>query len=227
MTRYSPRTGLPTEYQAGPFDAEHVYLTWGGKLPGLETWSCSLRLAAITPGDLTNDPAWLASAKTAVQTFHASPLTGICPLAKLSFVKAQVIKADGHYKYNTPNEIVVADVSGGHGTGNPSHPLQVALGVSLLTGFSRGPAHKGRFYVPLPNQLPQSDGLISTTESGNVKTTATTLVTALNAITPNLQVAVFSRKAGAPAHRLVTTVSVGRALDTQRRRRKKVPELYN
>lgn len=214
-------------YVAGPFDAEHTYLTWGGKLPGNEGWSCSMRFAGIGGGELINDPAWLASAKTAIQTFHAAALTGISPMAKLSFVKAQVIKVDGHYKFLTPNEIVVADVGGGHGTLGPSHPLQVALAVSLTTGFSRGPAHRGRFYVPLPNQLPASDGLISTVDSGNVKTTATTLLNALNAITPNLQAAVFSRKLGAPAHRLVTAISVGRALDTQRRRRKKLAELYN
>jgi len=38
---------------------------------------------------------------------------------------------------------------------------------------------------------------------------------------------VMSRKAGAPTTRIVTGVDVGRVLDTQRRRRRSLPESYS
>lgn len=214
-------------YTPGPFDSEHVYLQWGGKLPGGEGWSCGLRMAKVLGGDLAQDAGWLNAAKTAVQAYHTNASSFISGGAKLSFVKANVINADGHYKFDTNNEVIVADVPGTNGDATPIHPNQVTYAVTLLTGFTRGPAHKGRFYVPLPNIIIGADGLMSTSNQTSAKTTANTLITALNAITANIQVAVFSRKSGAPAHRLVTGVTVGRALDTQRRRRKSLPEQYN
>jgi hypothetical protein len=213
-------------YIAGPFDNTHGYLQWGGKLPGNEQWTCGLRMADTTGGNpAESDPTFLAALATHVTTYHQAALTGVSPLAKLSFVKFNGIGIDGKYLYQSTQEVVLADLAGG-GAGAGNMPNQLALAVSLTTGFSRGPAHRGRFYLPMPTHTVGLDGLISTGAAGGVASTTTTFINGLNSITENFQVAVYSRKLGAPAHRMVTGNQVGRVIDTQRRRRRSLAEMY-
>jgi len=212
-------------YEAGPFDAAHWYLQWGGKLPGNEEWSCGIRMAAAEGVTPTNDPAMLTGCKNAVQTYHMAASTFIAAPAKLSFVKLNLIDTDGHYVADTTSEIVVADIAGG-GPATTPYPNQVAMAVSLTTGFSRGPAHRGRFYLPLPGFVLGTDGLITAANAIGLSGTTDTFIASLNAVTANAFAAVFSRKLGAPAHRPITGNLVGRVLDTQRRRRRSLVENY-
>jgi len=212
-------------YTPGPFDITHWYLQWGGKLPGNEQWSCGLRMVPITSTVPTNDPAMLAAASTAVRAYHVNGATFISQSAKLSFVKLNVVTPAGHYAEDATHEVVHSDVMGGGPSAAP-YPNQVAIAVSLTTGFSRGPAHRGRFYLPLPGFVLGTDGTIASGNAIGLSGTTDTFIAALNAITTNAAVAVMSRKAGAPAHRLVTGNLVGRVLDTQRRRRRSIPEDY-
>jgi len=226
MTRYNPRTGAPTEYQVGPFDAPHLYLQWGGKLPGSEEWSCGMRFASTGGTPTDTDPAsMLAGVTSAVQTFHTAAASLIHTDAKLSFVKLNRIGTDGHYILPTTYEQIVADVSGGGGAGI-RYPNSVAWVVSLTTGVSRGPAHRGRFYVPMPVAAVQTDGSFNTTAQDSLGGTVDTLISVLNGQALYYRLAVFSRKAGAPTHRLVTGNEVGKTPDTQRRRRNKLLEVY-
>lgn len=213
-------------YVPGDFDGAHLYLQWGGKLPGNETWSCGLRMATtsgavISPNDQN---AMITACKTAIQAFHTRVGTGIGPGAKLSFVKLNAISANGAYSIDTTTQQVVADVAGG-GV-ETFHPNQVAWALTLETGYSRGPAHRGRIYLPLPGISVQADGLVQAADATALKTSAGTLLTALNAAQANYKVAVFSRKNPGATHRLVTGFAVGRALDTQRRRRRSLIENY-
>lgn len=225
MTRYSPRTGLPQEYQTGPFDSTHLYLQWGGKLPGNESWSCGLRFAGPDASAVADAAAMLPACVTAVTAFHTSVNMQISERAKLSQVKLNAINADGHYVTQATNSTVVADTAGG-GEQWPEHPNQVALAVSFTTGFSRGPAHRGRIYVPLPTQQIEDTGLIQGVAAIAVRTQTTALIAALNAVNANWKLAVFSRKAGAPSHRLITGCQIGKAMDTMRRRRRSLVENY-
>lgn len=212
-------------YEPGPYDSKHWYLQWGGKLPGNEQWSCGLRLANTAGGDPINDPAMLAACKTAIQAFHVSVGASISQPAKLSFVKLNLIGTDGHYVAPVTYQTIVADVSGG-GPASAPYPNQIALAVSLTTGFSRGPAHRGRFYLPLPGFNLDGTGLIAAANANVCSGAVDTLVAALNAVSANAKVAVFSRKFGAAAHNLVTGNLVGRVYDTQRRRRRSLIEDY-
>lgn len=212
-------------YTPGPFDSAHWVLQWGGKLPGSETWSCSLRMA-LTGGAVTITSTEHAAVVAAIQAYHQAANTQISSLAKLSFVKFNPVDVNGHYSFDTTNETIVADVAGGVTETTPKYPNQVTWVVSTVTGFSRGPAHAGRFFNPLPTVTVQADGLVGASAATNLKTTGNTLITSLNAVAAGLKVAVFSRKSGAATHRLVTGVEVGRALDTQRRRRRKLTELH-
>lgn len=224
MPRYSQRTGLLQEYQVGPYDAPHLYLQWGGKLPGLESWSCGIRLKKVTGGVTQGgEPSgMIAAATAAITAFHQRAATMIHSSAKLSFVKLNGIALNGTYMTESTFETPVADLSGGMTT--PLVPNQVALAATLETGFSRGPAHRGRFYLPLPAIQVAADGVIGADLAASVAGSADTLLADLNAVNADFKVAVFSRKAGAPASRLVNDISVGRVLDTQRRRRRSLVE---
>lgn len=224
-TRYSPRTGLPTTYQAGPYSAEHFYVQWGGKLPGNEQWSCGVRMQNKGGGGLADRAALLPAVSAAILAMHTDPNVQIAGPAKLSFVKANMISTSGDYVEDVSGEIVHADVAGGGGAAQ-KYPNQVALAVSLTTGFTRGPAHRGRFYLPLPNETLDTVGVITAGALGPTETALEAWLTAMNAAHAYWEVAVFSRKAGAPAKRKVTGIEIGRVLDTQRRRRRSLLEQY-
>lgn len=226
MPRYNPNTGQLETYQPGPFDDPHLYLQWGGKLPGGEEWSCGLRMAAKNAFTSLDAQGMLAGVTAAVQAYHTNANTCINPPAKLSFVKLNAVGEDGKYIEDVTFGSILADIAGGAAGTAINYPNQNALAVSLLTAVTRGPAHRGRFYLPLPKVSVGTDGLIDAATRDLIKGTSTTFLNALNAVNANYEVAVFSRKAGAPAHRPVTAMAVGRVIDTQRRRRRKLAENY-
>lgn len=208
----------------GNFDSAHIYVQWGGKLPGGETWSCGLRLRKKTPGTPDNGGALLAGVTTAVSEYHSDVDTLISSAAKLSFVKVNAIAVNGHYQSQSTNQSVLADIPGGVG-GGTAYPNQVCCVVTLTTGFSRGPAHKGRFYLPLPAGMPvAADGRCLAAVAASVSTQTSTFISQLNTVNADYEVAVFSRKDGAPGNRRVIGNVVGRVLDTQRRRRRALAE---
>lgn len=212
-------------YTPGNFDSTHFYLQWGGKLPGGEQWSCGLRMRNKSGAGFEWTSGMQAAVATAVQAYHTSNSSQVSADAKLSFVKFNLINAEGRYAEATTHETLLADIPGS-GASPAIYPNQIALAVSLVTGFSRGPAHRGRFYLPLPAFPVAGDGLISDEHRDFARTAATTLLTALNAVSANWEVAVFSRKLGAAGNRRVTGIEIGRALDTQRRRRRSLTEQY-
>jgi len=212
-------------YVPGPFIGPHLYLQWGGKLPGNEEWSCGLRMSPINTGDVASAAAMLPGVTAAVQAFHSSPDINTNARALLSFVKLNAIGTDGKYVLPTTNEQIVADVPGSATAAN-CPPNQVAHAITLTTAVSRGPAHQGRFYLPLPTYTIQPDGRILALYTDSIHGAVTSFLAALNGVNANFKVAVYSRKLGAPAQRLVTGAKVGRVLDTQRRRRRSLVEAY-
>lgn len=209
------------------FDSAHVYVQWGGKLPGNEEWSCGFRMRRKS-GVVQSGEAFtmLPGLATALQAFHTSGNTNLGTGAKLSFVKANAISIDGKYMDpNGTNQHILADIPGG-GTSPQTFPNQVALAVTLTTGFTRGPAHKGRFYLPLHNGSIDATGLLAAGDAVAVSGAVDTLLTAVNGVDANYEMAIFSRRPSGPGNRRVTGNLVGRALDTQRRRRRSLNEDY-
>jgi hypothetical protein len=213
-------------YTPGNFDIVHQYVQWGGVLPGGEIWSCGLRIAPVAGVTPAPDQALCDGIATAISTFHSSTGGHITSRAQLQFVKVNPIGVDGKYAF--PVSIVknFSPVILGGGTGSATPPNQVALAATLTTDVARGVASKGRFYIPVPDCNSASDGLLATADVTAVKTAVNLLVTNINAVSANYDVAVFSRKSGAATHRLVTGCKVGRVLDTIRRRRNKIAEKY-
>jgi len=213
-------------YVPGPFVAPHLYLQWGGTLPGNEQWSCGLRMSQINTGPWpdTDAAAMLPAAATAIEAFHSRPASKINVYCMLTYIKLNPINVSGHYDLPTTNELAITPESGGSSTN--LYPNQVALAASLVTAVTRGPAHAGRIYLPMPTAAVLPDGEITAADRDTIKGSLTTLLTDLNALRTNYAVAVHSRKSGAPAQRVVTGWRVGRVLDTQRRRRKSLAENY-
>jgi hypothetical protein len=226
-------------YTAGPFPIQHLLLQWGGKLPGNEQWSCSIRLAEQPPHipgsnyvPLESDiDSWLNGAiKNAVLSYHTAQASHIDARCKLSFAKLNAVGIDGKYLNPLTHEYVFADVGGG-GANYGNFPNQNTVAVSLTTGYSRGPAHRGRFYLPLPTVQIDPNGQIAVGFIQDIEQATKTFLEAVadvpgidapNSMTP----VVMSRKSGAPAYRVITGVSVGMVMDTQRRRRKSLAENY-
>lgn len=225
-------------YTPGNFNKQHVLLQWGGPLPGLEEWSCSLRFCEqSSAGGLEVPPqaevkSWLeGSVQEAVLAYHTRSSTRIHTNAKLAYAKLNRIDVEGHYMDSTTNEVIFADISGGNSdTGSQSLPNQCALAVSLTTGFSRGPAHRGRFYLPLPSvYMEDGSGAIVPNHVADIVASTKTFLEALADVpgldSPvSLTPSVMSRKAGAAANRPITGVEIGRIIDTQRRRRRSLSE---
>lgn len=221
------------------YDRRHILAQWGGTLPGGEIWSNSLRLASSVTGPLSWVPtqseliAWLEGpAKDAVAAFHTSTGAHLGMNAKLAYLKMNVVDMNGHYVEQTTHEYVYSPQPFGNSNA-VVHPTQVALVVSTTTAYARGPAHRGRFYLPLPAiMVTPSTGLISVTDAQDVAASAATFISALHdqpGIDPigddDMHVCVMSR-GGAGATNRVTGVDVGLVLDTQRRRRNALPENY-
>jgi hypothetical protein len=184
-----------------------------------------MRLLNKGAGDPADAPGLLPTMVTAVAAFHADPNMQIGTGAKLSFVKLNAIDVNGHYSSGVTNIVTYPDLAGG-GSVVSKYPNQIALAVSLTTGFSRGPAHRGRFYLPLPCQTIDVNGLITAGSIAPMKPVISTFVAAVNAASANWEVGIMSRKLGAPGARKVTGELVGRVFDTQRRRRRSLVEAY-
>ena len=212
-------------YTPGPFDSQHIYVQWGGKLPGNEQWSCGFRMRKKTPGAIDDGSGLLVGVSAAIATYHADTDTHIGASAKLSFVKVNAISTAGTYLGSGTVQALYADVPGAW-TGDPVHPNQIACAVSLTTGFSRGPAHRGRFYLPMPAIPVLPSGVMAAATAVLVSNATDRLLTAVNAVNSDYEMAIFSRKSGAPGNRRVTGNLVGEVLDTQRRRRRSLVENY-
>lgn len=225
------------------FDRQHVLLTWGGDLSGGEKWVCSLRTAPfpIVPGAVFINDDDLASLSpsyvAAVKAFHASQTLKLSSLAKLTFVKLAAIGTDGKYIPGAVSvkETVFAPIGGAGGmpgSYDSTSPQvnQVALCITTTTDMPRGYGHQGRFYLPVPQMFPAADGLISAADADGVKAAVKTFIEAI-ADVPGIDTdvsptpCVMSRHGTGSTHK-ITGAKVGRVLDTQRRRRRSLPENY-
>lgn len=201
-------------------------LVFGGTMPGLDEWSCSMILA----GEVAN-PSLVATAvdyKPAFTAWWGRASSSIAPGATLEYVKFnQINKSDGKYTSSgTSDTALYAPAL----IGNPTSfklPNQCTQAVTLHSELSRGRGSKGRFYPPTTtfdgtSQTLGTDGRVGAVWSKGEADSAATLLNAINAIAVNLSVVVWSQ-IGQAAHG-VEKVSVGRVVDTQRRRRSSLDE---
>lgn len=219
------------------YDREHGVLTWGGTLPGGEIWTNSLRMAETESNILggANDaagwdmPALLAHYVTVLSTHHAQPEAFIHSTCKLTWVKFNRVNVDGRYIDPNTNLQVVSPVAGGRPTNQ--HPNQCCLVVSFGTAVSRGRASKGRLFAPSPAFALDPTARIEVNDAlqavGRYKATIEALSDVPGLDTADSPGAVIMSKVGLELRtRRISSVRIGRVLDTQRRRRGSMIEDY-
>jgi hypothetical protein len=223
------------------YDRKHILLTWGGTLPGGEEWSCGVRLAsAVSEASLSPIPLGIAddflalllsgSYSGSVKAFHTRSETGIHGSALLTHIKAAAIGTNGKY---LPGQVAMVEeefepIPGGYG--GLQHPNQCTVAVTTTTDLPRGLAHMGRFYLPMPGFTLDGDGVFSAADAANLAASASTFLENISDI-PGVDIitspgASVMSKVGSGASNRITGVKVGRVIDTQRRRRRDLPEEY-
>jgi hypothetical protein len=204
----------------------HTRVTFGGSLgTGLfqEQWVCGLSLGGEgTDATLTLPvQAELDAVATAIKNYVAYSGSGIGGVAVLLFVKFAVIDATGHYA-GDPVLINVAATQGG--SAGASHPFQISRVISLDTG-RRGPTGRGRFFAPAAVGAIDSEGLSTVDQAQTAAFSAADMIKNVNnAVSGAARVVVASSKG---YNTTVSSVRVGRVLDTVRSRRTSLQERYS
>lgn len=222
------------------FDRKHLVLQWGGTLPGGEEWTCGLRLAGGNTGaDPLGFPTHdgIATALTgyvgdAVHDYHVNGSGLISSACRLTYAKLNAVGEDGKYTDGTTIERSYGTT--GVAGGSPSalvYPNQIAAVISTTTEIARGYGHAGRYYLPLPSAaVVASTGLVAVEDATALANQAIAFINSLSSGSisgpiGSMNVCVMSRHGTGSTHE-VTGVRVGRVLDTQRRRRRSLPETY-
>jgi hypothetical protein len=209
-----------------PYD-NHIRLTMSGAFqtvgqPILERFSFGINLS-----DPPNfDPLLLAPdlAQDCVNMFSRAG-TGIANTALLQEVKMARIGADGRY---TGDPAIVSTNARGGGGSQIKYPTQISLAVSFGT-TRRGASGRGRMYLPLPlASLDTNTFTISLLAAEGVRDSIATWIADLRnqpgLDPPNAPRPTIASIKGYNTD--ITTVRVGRVLDTIRSRRTSVPESY-
>lgn len=211
-----------------PYSEPHVHLTWGGTLFGVETWSNGLRMSHPQSSSAQLMYGWaqqyIEDAAAAITTWWKSGALFANNRAHLTWVKMQPVDINGKY-YNGQDTNEILLTSPGDPGGGARQAAQLAIVHTLLTDRPRGLASHGRIYVPCGMAV-QDDGLMFPTDCMSMATATATLIESLAsmddpALGTNVQV---MSKRGISS--TVTRVGVGRVIDTQRRRRRNLPEEY-
>lgn len=216
---------------ARPSDIERVYdlgmayaqpflrLVAIGDLYGVEDWSFSMSLIADDDGPGATPTEVPSAIVNAFQTwFNTGSL--ISNAARLLTLKLNLIGEDG--RYVNPTTVQYDYTSIPVGNSSTKVPAQIAYAVSLRTALSRGRAHAGRFYVPVPALSPNADGQISVSA---IAAPTDTLLASIQGAIPGYVLGVTS-SIGSGAEQRVVNARYGRILDTIRSRRDKLPEDY-
>ncbi len=200
-----------------------VKVVWGGKFY-TDEWACSVHMAAIDAGSPVNfnvddlKPA-LLDWFTRVNSYTSSKAT-------LEFVKAnEVDKVTGRYVdgSNPRTALFPPGVVGSSSAG--AQPSQLSTCITMHTDLVRGRASHGRFYPPGGFPGLGVDGRMPANFVKDMADSAQELLSELNAVTGFAgawRVVVWSQ-IGQTAQ-TAERVSVGRVVDTQRRRRSSLDE---
>jgi hypothetical protein len=228
------------------YDRPHYLFSFGGTaVSGLEQWQTGLRFAPnegrtetallealdqISVQDMFED---FAPIITNTDSLMSYPKTLVATFAKLA-----VIKPDGHYA-GSP-KLYEGHAPGANPVNSTSVP-QVAWVATLGTGHQFGMAQRGRMYWPCPISIPSTlDGVTGQVPQAHCDDFRDMIADAISQADGEVSTtlvpafaAVMSKSGGVSAPQApgttnpVIEVSVGRILDTQRRRRGELQEAYN
>lgn len=221
---------------------EHVQVSWRGRFGSItdpvEIWQIGL---AFSISGIVLREHLADFAEQCSLSFSNRVLPSISNEAALESTRAALISGDtGRTVRNGDGAFVQGDyVGGGPGGSTVTLPFQTALAITLETGRS-GNVGRGRFFLPVPAAAGSTTlGLVTGTAAQTLATSMAAFINDLNtraiaqqtdATNPlNVGPVVVASggsvtKAIPPALVPVTGVSVGRVVDTQRRRRNALDE---
>jgi len=220
----------------------HYLLVFGGAFWSQEIWQCGIRMR--WPGTLSPEPSdsdmiayaagGLADVSADVAAYWADTHVGASRKAILNWVKFNAINSEGNYldSENSNEHVLTTPVTppAFSPLGTETIP-QAALCLGMTTAAKRGPASKGRIFLP-PQQYVYQSGSprIDTTALGQILTAFHTFIAALNnwpgTDVPHDPVVSVLSPVGSGHSKPVTGVRVGDLYDTQRRRRNRLTESY-
>jgi hypothetical protein len=211
------------------FPAQHFLLAWQGILPGGDIFSGGFRLSPefTLASQESAQSACDDYAAVLASWWSAAGNPMVSARATLATVKLNRIGTNGKYveAYTIRKDFEGTLPKGAVGS---SLPNQVAWVATLETGRTRGLAHRGRIFFPVPAAGIGLDGYVAAADATNAANRVAALINSVNGVRPSAKVHVYSagsEKTGAPGvHRPVTGVSVGRVLDTMRTRRNALNE---
>jgi hypothetical protein len=208
----------------------HVLVSFGGTLREMggddEIWQCGIRCSVEAGFD---EHTYVGEIAAPLVTWFQAGTSMHSNWAKLGWIKAAQIGADGRYPsttYAPAHALIVPTMAGGGATQTMPAFCSVAYSWKAST-HPRGPAANGRVYPPnYAAPLVYGSSVIA-------DDTATTLVGAAQQLlavvqnelgTQHTSPGIFSKIGGAAGN--ITSVKIGNVVDTQTRRKRKVPERY-
>lgn len=199
--------------------AGHLHkIVFGGPMAVSESWSCSVHYLSPVAGNLD-----LVFVKQDILQKWIDPSGLINGLAKLSFVKANEISpVTGKYlSAAAPNDVEFDPVDGANPTTRV--PPQLTVALTTRASITRGRGHAGRFYLPTSMTGVDATGKLNAGQLTGFVTHWASMLSTLN--TEFGGNCVIYSKIGQVAN-FITTLAVGDVVDTQRRRRKSLVEVY-
>lgn len=200
---------------------------WGGQ----EEWSTGLFLGNTSADSETPTQEHAVLAAAAFRSFFINVNTNISNAYSFTMAKVASIGTDGktiedEVFYAPP----IAAAVGANST--VKLPSQCSIALTLLSARPRGLAAKGRMYLPGTASLPTATGRLSSTDQGNLLAQADTFISNFTNQFVYPGVLILAAKGTGPFPNLtaqndtVTRIRVGDVIDTQRRRRNGLSEMY-
>lgn len=215
------------------FDVWRVSII-GKAYSGLEDWTTGFYIGHEDADSGVPVQQDADAIKARWQTFFTASTGGVFPnnLTTTAIKITHIDAATGHaIPVNTVYSYYSTPIAG-NGSGAISLPAQCTLAVTMTSSIARGLGAKGRMFLPqVGGQVASSDGKISTTIQTNTKTGMQTFFNGINTdlgIRGDVILASRGRTTGVTAgvNKQVTGVKVGDIIDTQRRRRNNLVEVY-
>jgi hypothetical protein len=201
-----------------------------------EIWQCGVRVASPEAHTTPAFPT-LAQAQTLIgqlQTQWVLTTNQVMNWCKLKWLKFSELDLNGTLK----GQPLVVTTNPAAGIAGPQttvgHPYQVALALTLWSGQTYGKANYGRIYLPAPAYASSTDGQISGSTASHLNWAGTWLKTIETSAatwpggTAPMYIHIMNNHAGTGdgVSRRVAKVRMGDKMDTQRRRRNKLKEIY-
>lgn len=219
--------------------APHFLLAFGGTLFGTEQWTNTVRMTR--PVEITQpSDAAIDDVIADVRAFVAS--SAFHNQVVCDWVKFNAINPDGHYA--DPSNTYGAYLTGTtgtraimRGTSTVLTAPQLAVKATFLTNRDRGPGSRGGFFQAGSPRVTaiEADGRMNAAAATQARDAIATFLNNLNnwpgwdmgSATPEVCIASQGgRGEPEPFNELVRAVTVGRVVDTQRRRREDLLEEY-